>query len=474
MSSRFGPCDPAREAGDSKSSRGTRRALWPRSRRDAESWLPNGSRSRATCESATTSSLPSPAGEQQLPIVGTFRDFNTGDHSIVMALDRYRRAGTTRGSLGSAFISRTVRRPRLSRARFAPRFRQRCTHPLDGRHPTLVARGLRSHVQGSPRCSRSSRPSLRSSACSSALLAIELERARELSVLRTLGFTPRGLGATLLTQTGLLGARGRPRGHADRHGARAVARARDQSALVRLDAWISSSRPAQLVTGMALAVGAALLAGIYPSLAREPASSSAARCGRNDDHPRVRAHGPRGFGCVRTSAREPRGARRACLGCERRSDRDLRFLGEGDSAGFARATGAARVLVSRGSRESRRISHRVVVLHGQPRRRRGPHFGFELTFFRYRAAPAKPVRRDSSWGAESGLDGALRADGRCSGGVSSPRERLTREAARARGRRRRAVSRLGQGLVRGGRRRRARRGSDSCGTGRRDVARVAV
>ena len=39
----------------------------------------------------------------------------------------------------------------------------------------------------------------------SALLAIELERARELSVLRTLGFTPGGLGATLLTQTGLLG-----------------------------------------------------------------------------------------------------------------------------------------------------------------------------------------------------------------------------------------------------------------------------
>ena len=41
----------------------------------------------------------------------------------------------------------------------------------------------------------------------SALLAIELERARELSVLRTLGFTPGGLGATLMTQTGLLGSR---------------------------------------------------------------------------------------------------------------------------------------------------------------------------------------------------------------------------------------------------------------------------
>ena len=40
----------------------------------------------------------------------------------------------------------------------------------------------------------------------SALLSIELERARELAVLRALGFVPRQLLATLLTQTGLLGA----------------------------------------------------------------------------------------------------------------------------------------------------------------------------------------------------------------------------------------------------------------------------
>ena len=34
--------------------------------------------------------LPTPAGEERVPILGTFRDFNTGDYSIVVALDWYR------------------------------------------------------------------------------------------------------------------------------------------------------------------------------------------------------------------------------------------------------------------------------------------------------------------------------------------------------------------------------------------------
>ena len=35
--------------------------------------------------------LPSPAGAQHVPIVGAFRDFNTGEPAIVMTLERYRR-----------------------------------------------------------------------------------------------------------------------------------------------------------------------------------------------------------------------------------------------------------------------------------------------------------------------------------------------------------------------------------------------
>ena len=35
--------------------------------------------------------LPSPTGSQHVPIVGAFRDFNTGEPAIVMTLERYRR-----------------------------------------------------------------------------------------------------------------------------------------------------------------------------------------------------------------------------------------------------------------------------------------------------------------------------------------------------------------------------------------------
>jgi putative ABC transport system permease protein len=98
----------------------------------------------------------------------------------------------------------------------------------------------------------------------SALLAIELERARELSVLRTLGFTPGGLGATLLTQTGLLGL------------AAGLAAMPIGTGLALLLVHVINRRsfgwsmefvltPQALASGVALAVAAALLAGIYPA-----------------------------------------------------------------------------------------------------------------------------------------------------------------------------------------------------------------
>jgi putative ABC transport system permease protein len=98
----------------------------------------------------------------------------------------------------------------------------------------------------------------------SALLAIELERARELSVLRTIGFTPRSLGATLLTQTGLLGL------------AAGLAAIPIGTALALLLVEVINRRsfgwsmdfvvtPDALASGLLLAIAAALLAGIYPS-----------------------------------------------------------------------------------------------------------------------------------------------------------------------------------------------------------------
>ncbi len=115
----------------------------------------------------------------------------------------------------------------------------------------------------------------------SALLAIELERARELSVLRTLGFTPGGLGATLLTQTGLLGL------------AAGLAAAPIGTALAWLLVHVINRRSFGwtmdfVLTPQALASG--VFAGRHrgtarrdlSGLARRAASSSARRCGRID------------------------------------------------------------------------------------------------------------------------------------------------------------------------------------------------
>jgi putative ABC transport system permease protein len=99
----------------------------------------------------------------------------------------------------------------------------------------------------------------------SALLSIELERARELAILRALGFSPRELTVTLLAQTSLLGAAA---------GLAAVPIGVGLAALLvhvinrRSFGWTMDFvfAPGTLVAGLALAIGAALLAGIYPAL----------------------------------------------------------------------------------------------------------------------------------------------------------------------------------------------------------------
>ncbi len=98
----------------------------------------------------------------------------------------------------------------------------------------------------------------------SALLAIELERSHELGVLRALGFSPRDLATNLLTQTGLLGLAA---------GLVAVPLGTCLAALLvhvinrRSFGWTMDFAPTlePLAAGLALAIGAALLAGLYPS-----------------------------------------------------------------------------------------------------------------------------------------------------------------------------------------------------------------
>jgi putative ABC transport system permease protein len=207
--------------------------------------------------------IPSPTGAQRLPIVGAFRDFNTGVPAVVMALESYRRDWSDSDLTGvgidleegadEAAVEAAVRALAgpATRLRSSLRLKELSLAVFDRTFKvTEVLRVLAGIVAFL--------------GILSALLAIELERARELSVLRTLGFTPRGLGVTLLTQTGLLGL------------AAGIAAAPIGTALAVLLVHVINRRsfgwtmdfvltPQALVSGVSLALVAALLAGIYPA-----------------------------------------------------------------------------------------------------------------------------------------------------------------------------------------------------------------
>jgi putative ABC transport system permease protein len=208
--------------------------------------------------------LPTPSGVVRVPIAGAFRDFNTGEPSLVMALARYRRdwqdaeltgigldvaAGVDPDSVEAAV--RAALPDRGMRVRSSAGIKRISLEIFDRTFKvTEVLRILAGIVAFL--------------GILSALLAIELERARELSVLRTIGFTPRSLRATLLTQTGLLGL------------AAGLAAIPIGTALALLLVDVINRRsfgwsmdfvvtPGALTSGLLLAIVAALLAGLYPS-----------------------------------------------------------------------------------------------------------------------------------------------------------------------------------------------------------------
>ncbi len=298
----------------------------------------------------------------------------------------------------------------------------------------------------------------------SALLAIELERARELSVLRTLGFTPGGLGATLLTQTGLLGL------------AAGLAAMPIGTALALLLVHVINRRSFGwtmdfVLTPQALAVGR--VAGRRRGVARRDLSGL---------------------------AREPHRARRgAAGGLMRRALRLIALLAllaacsdvrreERRRAAAARACGcsAARPATASRAQRSRAISCFRPITAAHPEYRTewwyftgnlattsGRHFGFELTFFRYALAP-----RDRR-GARAHRPGEpSRCGWRTSRSRTTARRAVHRaraadaRGARARRRRRRAAAGLGQGLVATGERRGRRADAATRGARRRDRARA--
>jgi putative ABC transport system permease protein len=210
-------------------------------------------------------SLPGPSGPQRLPIVGTYRDFNTGNYTIVMALERYRTGWNdmTITGLGvdlqdganAAEVEAAVR------AVFGQRADLRIRSSRGIEQLSLVVFDRTFRITEVLRLLAAVVAFL---GVLSALLAIELERSHELGVLRALGFAPRDLAISLLTQTGLLGLAA---------GLVAVPLGTGLAALLvhvinrRSFGWTMDFTPTlePLAAGLVLAVGAALLAGVYPS-----------------------------------------------------------------------------------------------------------------------------------------------------------------------------------------------------------------
>ena len=99
----------------------------------------------------------------------------------------------------------------------------------------------------------------------SALMALQLERTRELGVLRAIGVTPRQLWRLVMVETGLMGLiaglLALPVGTAT--AALLILVLNQRSFGWSMDLQIS---PEILLQGLALAIAAALLAGVYPAL----------------------------------------------------------------------------------------------------------------------------------------------------------------------------------------------------------------
>jgi putative ABC transport system permease protein len=209
--------------------------------------------------------LPTIGGNRAFPIVAVFRDFNTGNPGVVLALETYRDAFADEGLDGIgvraapdadvAELEQRVRRelarePRAG-VRSSQRLRELSLSVFDRTFKiTEVLRVLAGLVAFL--------------GVLSALLAIELERGRERAVLRALGLAPRALRTLLVTETGLLGA------------AAGIAAIPLGIALAAVLVHVINRRsfgwsmdllvtPGPLVTGFALALGAALVAGLVPA-----------------------------------------------------------------------------------------------------------------------------------------------------------------------------------------------------------------
>jgi putative ABC transport system permease protein len=220
---------------------------------------------RAGLAVGDTIELPTADGPRPFTICGIFRDYNTNGGSLAISLARYRRDWNDSGVSGIG------------------------VHVARGADKDAAAASVRSLLGGRRADVRSTDAIERLSlqifdrtfkitevlrilaglvaffGVLSAVLAIELERGRELAILRALGFGPGQLARLSLVQTALLGV------------AAALIAVPLGTVLAALLVYVINRRsfgwtmdlvatPAPILLGVALAVSAALLAGVYPAV----------------------------------------------------------------------------------------------------------------------------------------------------------------------------------------------------------------
>ena len=221
---------------------------------------------RRQLEAGDSLSLPTATGDKTYRILGIFRDYISDGGAVLMSLSLYQRDWGDRNISGVGVyfqdtadrsVAHTALRAELEgtrgiRFRSNDVIRERSLEIFDRTFRiTEVLRILAGLVAFL--------------GLVSALLSIELERGREIAIFRALGLTPRQISTLALTQTGLLGLTA---------GLLAIPLGIVMAALLvfvinqRSFGWSMGLivEPAPLALGVALALVAALLAGIYPAI----------------------------------------------------------------------------------------------------------------------------------------------------------------------------------------------------------------
>lgn len=209
--------------------------------------------------------LPAASGPVRFPVAGVFRDYSNDRGAVVLPLATYRQHWRDASLTGTGiYLDPRADREAARRALEAFASRHLELQLAPSREIRAASMQVFERTFTITEVLRWLAGLVAFFGILSALSALALERARETAVLRAIGFAPGELRALALTQTGLLGLAS---------GLLAIPIGLVLAVLLvfvineRAFGWSMSlqARPATLAGGLALALGAALLAGILPA-----------------------------------------------------------------------------------------------------------------------------------------------------------------------------------------------------------------